>query len=347
MKSVGFIIVLASVFLFISTDNGLSQTQITLSYNSMWPAAYGQEKPVMEFAKEMEKRTNGRVKINVYHAGALTPPVDVYEGVVTGISDIGQSCFSYSPGRFPVMNILEVPGFYPNAIVNSLIANDIYKRYRPKEMNDVHVLYMHVHEAGMISTRKPVRKLEDLKGMRIRAVGGSMKIVKALGTTPLAIAVGESYDAMKKGVVDGGVASANMLKGWKYGEVTNYTVYSPATGYTTGFYIIMNLKRWNSLPPDIQKVFTDVSTEFIERTGIAWNEMEDEGYKFAKEKGHQFYQVPPDEEASWIKAVKPILDEYEKSLDDKKVGIKGKDILAYRDELLKKYSKLYPARTYK
>ncbi|MCG6534794.1 MAG: TRAP transporter substrate-binding protein [Syntrophales bacterium LBB04] len=339
--------VFACFFLCVPVHICYSQAPITLSYNSMWPAAYGQAKPVLEFAKVIEERTNGRVKINVFHANALTPPVEIYEGVVTGISDIGQACFAYNPGRFPLMYVLDVPGFYQNAIVNALVSNDIYKKYQPKEMADVHVLYIHNHEAGMISTKKPVKKLEDLKGLRLRAVGGSAKIVKALGAIPVGIPAGESYDALKKGVVDGGVTSPNMLQGWKYGEVTDYTVYSPATGYTTGFYVIMNLKKWNSLPPDIQKIFTDVSAGFPERNGTVWGEMEDAGYKFAKERKHQFTQLSPEEEARWVSAVKPVVEEYEQALDTKKIGVKGKDVVSYRDELIKKYAKLYPARTYK
>jgi TRAP-type C4-dicarboxylate transport system substrate-binding protein len=329
---------LSVMWLIIEVSISYSAT-ITLSYNSMWPSAYGQAQPVVDFAKEIEKRTNGRVKITVYHAGALTSPVEIYEGVVTGVSDIGQACFAYGRGRFPLLEVLDLPGQSSNAVVNSLVANKIYEKFRPKETNDVHMLYLHNHGAGTICTRTPVRKLEDLKGLKLRGVGMNGKIIKALGALPVGIPAGESYDAIRKGVVDGAGASPNMLKGFRFAEVAKYTVINPKTGYLTGFYVVMNPKRWNSLPKDIQRTFQEVSKEWQERTGKCWNEMEIEGYNWAKKRGHKFTYLSPEESARWSKKVKPLLEKYVE--DTEKKGLPGKEALNYREELLKKYSETY------
>lgn len=341
------ILTIASTFLLWPNISLSQSSALTLTYNSMWHAAYGQSKPVADFAKEIEKRTNGRVKITIYHAGALTPPVEIYEGVIKGISDIGQACFAYSPGRFPLSGVYDLPGHYPNGIVNSRIANDIYAKYRPKELEDVHVLYLHNHLPGSISTTKPVKKLEDLKGLRIRGVGGSAKIIRALGAIAVSIPSGESYDALKKGVVDGAGSSPNMLLGYKFAEVTKYTVTSPSSGYTTGFFVVMNIDKWKKLPEDIQKIFTEVSSEFVEHTGKCWNGMEDEGYNWAKQRGHEFTWLSADEDNRWRIAVAGLLDEYDKTIEAKGLPVKGKEVLSYREELIKKYSKMYPEVVFK
>jgi TRAP-type C4-dicarboxylate transport system substrate-binding protein len=314
---------------------------IELSYSNFLPAGYGATKPLEAWAKEIEKRTNGKVKITFYHGGTLTDAVNCYEGVVKGISDIGQSCLAYNKGRFPLMEVIDLPGYPFNALVPCLVADEIYRRYKPKELADTHILYIHAHFPGVIYTRdKPVRKLEDVKGLRIRSTGLSSKIVEAFGATPVGMPKGDQYDALYKGVVDGSTGSINELKGWRVAEVAKYSIAWPKVGYVTAFFVAMNLRKWKSLPPDVQKVFTEVSKEWPEYQGKIWNNMEIEGYQFGKEKGHQLIYLSPDEGARWEKAVKPLADDYVKAMEAK--GLPGKEALEYRNQIIEKYSNIYP-----
>jgi len=314
---------------------------IELSYSSFFPAQYGLGKAATAWAEEIGKRTNGRVKITLYHAGTLTDAASCYEGVVKGISDIGQSVLAYTRGRFPLMEIIDLPGYPPNALVTTYAADDFYRKFRPKELADTHVLYFHAHIPGTITTvKKPVRTLEDLKGLKIRATGLATKIIEAFGATPVAMPIGEQYDAMRKGVVDGTVASPNTLLGWKVAEVAKYSTMLSDVGYVSAMFITMNLEKWNGLPPDIQKVFTDVSKDWVEYTGKVWNDIEIEGYRFGKKAGHIFIYLTPEERARWERAVKPLQDNYVKTMEAK--GLPGKEALDYRQQIIEKYGKVYP-----
>jgi TRAP-type C4-dicarboxylate transport system substrate-binding protein len=318
---------------------------IELSYSSHFPANYGAEIASMKWAEEVEKRTNGRVKITFYHSGTLTTPANIYEGVVKGISDIGQSVFSYTRGRFPMMEVCDLPGYPMNAIIPSLVAQDVFNKFKPKELNDVHVLYLHAHMPGVyFMAKKEVRKLEDMKGMRIRAAGLAARMVELLRGTPVSMPKGDQYDALQKGVVDGTVGAPNELKGWKVAEVAKSSTWVQRAGYLNTMFIVMNKRKWNSLPPDIQKVFTDVSKDWTENTGKAWNAIEVEGVKYGKELKHIIINVGPEEQTRWVKALQPMFDEWVKNAETK--GLPGKKALEYRQELIEKYSKMYPPVKY-
>lgn len=329
--------------LFLFTKSVLSAEKIIeLSYSYFMPAEYYLSKDVVNWAREIEKQSAGEVKITIHFSGTLTSPTACYDGVVKGISDIGQSVLSYSRGRFPIMEAADLPGYPFNALVTSHVSHDLYKKFKPKELADTHVLYLHAHIPGGIYTRnKPVRTLEDLKGLRIRCTGLSAKIVGALGATPVAMPKGEQYDALSKGVVDGTVGPPSDIKAWRVAEVTKYfTEYSPA-GYVSAFFIVMNLNKWNSLPPHIQNIFTKVSEDAVETFGKGWNRGEiEEGFNHGKKIGFNFISISPEEGSRWDRALAPLYDDYLKEMETKRLP--GREVLEYRAQLIKKYNKMYP-----
>ena len=315
---------------------------IELSYSSHFPANYGAEVAAMKWAEEVEKASGGKVKIVFYHSGTLTSPANIYEGVVKGISDIGQSVFSYTRGRFPLMEVVDLPGYPMNAVVPSLVAQEIYKKFQPKELNDVHVLYLHAHMPGIyFMAKKDVKRLEDMKGLRIRAAGLAARMIELLGGTPVAMPKGDQYDAMQKGVVDGTVGAPNEFKGWKLAEVSRTSTWVPKAAYLNAMFVVMNKKKWNSLPPDVQKVLTDVSSTWTEYTGKAWNQIDIDGVKYGRTFKHTFNYVSAQEEARWGNALRPMYDEWIKSANA--AGLPGKEAVEYRQQLVEKYGKMYPA----
>jgi TRAP-type transport system periplasmic protein len=246
----------------------------------------------------------------LYPAGSLTKADQCYEGVVRGVSDLGMSCFAYTRGRFPLLEGLDLPLGYPDGLTATRIAHDQVGRYAARELQDVHLLYTHAHGPGILATRKPVRALEDLKGLKIRATGLSAKIVEALGATPVAMSQPETYEALQRGVVDATLCPIETLKGWNQAEVIQHVVDASAIGYTTAMFVVMNRQRWDSLPPDLQQVFTTVSAEFVDRHGDAWNRADAEGRQFAQDLGRQFIPLTDAESQRWIAAVQPLLEGY-------------------------------------
>ena len=314
---------------------------IELSYSSHFPANYGMEICSMKWAEEIEKKTNGKVKITFYHSGTLTPPNAIYEGVVKGISDIGHSVFSYTRGRFPLMEVVDLPGYPVTAVIPSLVARDMAEKFKPKELSDVQILYLHTHiPGGFFWVSKQVTKLEEVKGMRIRAAGMAARMVELLGGVPVSMPKADQYDAMQKGVVDGTVGGPNELIGWKVAEVSKASTWVPRAGYVNAMFVVMNKKKWASLPPDVQKVITEVSKPWTEVSGKEWDVMDSDGVAFGKKTKHAFYVTPQEEAARWVKALQPMQEEYIKAAEAK--GLPGREAVKYRQELIEKYTKMYP-----
>jgi TRAP-type C4-dicarboxylate transport system substrate-binding protein len=344
--SIGWVFVGVIVFSLIGGVNLLyaAEKAIDLSFSNHFPAGHWMSNFYEKWGREIEKKTGGRVKITFHHGGTLTSPVECYQGIVNGISDMGLSCLAYTRGRFPLMEVLDLPG-YPtfSPRLTTRITWEFYKKFQPKELSDVHVLQLHAHIPGLIAWKnKPVKTLEELKGLKVRCTGVSAKIVSALGATPVAMSKLEQYESLQRGVVDGSTAAPNEMSAYKLAEVSKYSTIHPQVGYVTVFFNVMNLKRWNSLPKDIQKVFTDVSEQYIAYVMDEWEKEEIAGVQFGRKAGHKFYVLPAQEGLRWEKlAVKPLLDGYVKSTEARKLP--GKEALAYREQLCEKYKAMYPS----
>ncbi|MDW7774161.1 MAG: TRAP transporter substrate-binding protein [Desulfobulbaceae bacterium] len=308
-----------------------------LTYSIFFPPAHGQAELGTAWAKEIEKRSGGKLKIDVFAGGTLTPAPEVYDGVVKGISDIGMSCFAYTRGRFPIMEALDLPMGYPSGRIATDVANGFYKAMKPETLDDVKVLYLHAHGPGLLHTKKPVSKMEDLKGMKIRSTGFSAKVTEALGAAPVAMPQGETYEALQRGVVDGTFTPIETLKGWKQAEVVKYTTDCPDIGYTTAMFVVMNLKKWNALPDDVKQIFEEVSEEWIAKHGEAWDSLDQEGKDYALNLNNEIIELPAEENQRWVEAVAPVLDGYIKDTNAK--GLPGDRAIAEIQRLLREYGK--------
>jgi TRAP-type C4-dicarboxylate transport system substrate-binding protein len=287
-----------------------------------------------EWAKEIEKRTNGKVVITVHHGGTLTPGDKIYDGVIRGISDIGMSVCGYTRGRFPLTEVIELPLGYKSGWAATRLIRDYYAKFKPKEFDDTRLMFLFAHGPGLIHTKRPVNKLEDLKGMKIRAFGAVTKLVTALGGAPVSMPMGETYDSLSRGVVEGSVAPYEALQGWKWGEVVKYSTEAPGMAYSSAFFVAMNKAKWNSLPPDVQKVIEQVNMEWTEKHGKGWDEIDKAGKDYALKLGNKIITLSVDENRRWERAVKPLYDEYVKSMKDK--GLPGAEALKFSLEQLYK-----------
>jgi TRAP-type C4-dicarboxylate transport system substrate-binding protein len=309
-------------------DHSAEAQTIKLTYSNFFPPAHVQSQLADAWCKEVNKRTNGRVQVDYYAGQTLTKAQQNYDGVVAGLSDIGFSVLAYTRGRFPVMAAVDLPLGYENGKVATTVINEVYQKFMPKELQDTQVMYLHAHGPGLVFTKdKAVRKLEDMKGLKFRAHGTSAEVVEALGGTPVPKPMPETYEMLQKGVVDGALYPLEAAKGWKLGEVTKYGTLDYAAAYTTGFYVVMNKAKWNSLPPDIQKIISEINKEWVGKHGQAWVDSDEEGKQFFKSKGGEFISLDAKEMARWKKAVVPVLKVYEDSMA--KQGINGKEIVDF------------------
>ncbi len=283
---------------------------IQLSYSIFFPASHIQYKTAEAWAAEVERRSDGRLKITLYPGGTLTKPQQAYEGVVTGISDLAMSCPAYTRGRFPLLEALDLPLGYPDGATASRLAHDMVKKYAPAELAQVKVLYFHAHGPGILASRKPVRSLADLTGLKVRATGLSASLVEALGGIPVGMSQPETYEALQKGVVDATLCPMETLKGWKQGEVISSVTDASCVGYTTAMFVVMNQSKWDALPEELRQVLAEVSEAWVEKHGQAWDESDREGLEFVTSLGHEIIELPEAEQELWQTRAAVVLDDY-------------------------------------
>ena len=188
------------------------------------------------------------------------------------------------------------------------------------------MLWLHVTPAVKLITRKkPVRALADLKGLKIRVSGATaVKMGRALGFTPVSMPMGDLYLGLEKGVIDGVALPTEILISRRLGEVTKY-VTDIDLGHDT-FFVVMNQQSWDRLPADVKKVFDRLSGDWaVDFTGKAWDKFDHEAKAKVKASGIEFISLSPEENARWKQLLEPIKDEYAAELDAK--GLPGTKVL--------------------
>lgn len=325
-----------------STTTGSQGKTIELKLAHFWPATHPAETQLVQpWARDIEKASNGRIKITSYPGETLAKANDIYDGVVKGGVDIGISCFSYTKGRFPVCEVFELPGItYHTSKAASKVAWDTLQELNPKEVQDTHLLMVLTTGPGDIYSKSPIRTLEDIKGMEIRATGMSAKTLTALGATPVGMPQSEAYESLSKGVVKANLGPDEVLKGWKQAEVTKYLTKTPFL-YNTVFFVTMNKDKWNSLDPEMQKVVTDVSKKYFEEVAAGlWDKQNEEALKWAvDEKKMELITLSPEETAKWIGLVTPVQQETIDAIN--KTGLNGQEVITKVKALADKYNQQY------
>ena len=333
-----FVAACVMLLLVIMVVPGSDAAPIRLTYSDFFPPTHIQAKLADAWCKEVERRTNGRVVVEHYPGQTLTKARQCYDGVVTGLSDLGLSVFAYTRGRFPVMAAVDLPLGYTSGSVATTVANAVYREFNPKELLDTQVMYLHAHGPGLLHTKgKLVRKLEDVKGLKIRAHGTSALVVKALGGTPVPKPMPETYQMLQKGVVDGAVYPLEANKGWKLGEVTDYVAAAFSAAYTSTFFVVMNKDKWQALPADIRQIIAEINAEWAVKHGEAWDSSDMEGIRFFLNQGNQMIGLDSKEAARWKMAVAPIIDDYAQDMNKK--GFNGREIVDFTVKTLSAQSK--------
>lgn len=279
------------------------------------------------FARAIEAATDYRVKTRYYGGGTLLTSGQEYAQVIAGIADIGETIFAYTPGRFPLMATLEQSIPYKNSRVCAEVAWDVFNKFKPAELSDVHILWLYCTGPGVMATKKPVRTLEDLQGLTIRTSAGIAPIVTALGATPVPLPQEETYISLQKGIIQGTLVAPADIKEMNYFEVLDYVTVHPLGIGNVVIADFMNLEKWNSLPPDIQEAITKVAEEYREIAIGVWDEYQSKAIEELKLVGMEIIYLSPEESARWVEKAKPFRDQYIADLEAK--GLPGQEVLDY------------------
>jgi TRAP-type C4-dicarboxylate transport system substrate-binding protein len=283
----------------------------------IFPGPAKQSQICEAFVQELEERSGGRIKTQYLGGGSLLKPPGMYNGIELGVADMGFSHVEYTPGRFPVTEACDLPLGYPSGWVSNMVVNDFYNKFKPKELDKVKVLWMHASTPNVMITTKPVRSLDDMKGLTIRGPGRVGDTVKALGASPAPMPIMEVYDGMSKGVIQGVNTPFETLKTFRFGEVAKYVTSSWQVGNIYTFFVIMNKKSYDKLPPDLKEILDELSGEYKEKFALMWNSIDFEGKDFAAQKGVEFINLDQGQVDRWKTVTDSVVDDYVKDMTSK------------------------------
>jgi len=336
--ALGFVF-LVMLFAALKPSYGAPAKPIELKF-SMWNSL--QHSMYVEvyapLAKQLEERTQGRVKLIFYPGEALGRTKDHYDLAVRGIADIAPFIHGMTPGRFPLAGVMELPIGVPSGKIGSRVMWELYEKYMKQEYQGVKILQLKTNEPGQIQMgKKLVKSLADMKGLRLRSPGPQQtSLLRSWGVSPLQIQVTDLYDALQKGMADGALLPFSAIQDFKLFDVLKCHTVSNSYVMTAG--LAMNLKTWNKLPPDVQKIFDELTGLKISEYGGAQNDRHSQlALEEIKRAGDQVYELPAAERKMWMDKAQPICGAW--IADMEKKGLPGKKVYQEAVLLIEKYSK--------
>jgi TRAP-type C4-dicarboxylate transport system substrate-binding protein len=316
---------------------------ITLKVAHFWPpAAMPPSTLLVPWCDKIAKDSNNRLKCQIFPAMQLggTPP-QLIDQAKDGVADIVWTLPGYTAGRFPIMEVFELPFMSASAEATSQAAWDYFVKYGQKEFPGLKILVVNVHDNGYVHGReKQIKTMADFKGLKFRAPSRQTnKMLAALGATPVAMPLPALADALSKGVIDGYLLPWEVIPSIKAHELTKFDSETDPKSralYTVVFTLAMNQAKYDSLPPDLKKVIDANSGVAAAKTfGKQWDASAPPARKLAVDRGNTFYTIPASELANWQKATAQLEDEWVKEVTAK--GNDGKAMLEEAKSLIKKY----------
>lgn len=305
---------------------------VTLKLHQLLPLkAAIPDKFINPWIERVQTQSGGRIKVEHYPSMQLGgKPPELVQQVTDGAVDIIWTVMGYTPGRFPRAEAFELPFMVATAEETSVA----FQKYVDKHMQDdfpgMHVIAVHTHGPGLIHSKDPVNKLEDLKGMKLR---GPTRVItgmlEQLGAVAIGMPVPAVPEAVSKGVIDGAVIPWEVTLPLKMAElVHNHTGFAGDRGlYTATFLFAMNKATYDALPDDLKKVIDDNSgVEAARLAGKAMDDVDKIGLAKAQKAGNTIITLDAAETARWKEAAGPVVDTWIAEMDGK--GMDGKGMVA-------------------
>jgi len=305
----GFVMVLCvGLLLGVSLKPAAAGDTIVLKLAHFMPTMHIQHrKAFVPFAKQVEKLTNGKVKIKIYPGGTLGNPKTMVDAIRTGITDIGFVLPEYVPGRFKRSSVFELPFIFNSATQVTKAVYDIYDKYLAKDYKDFKVLwFLSAPLTQLMTVKKPVKHLADLRGLRIRSGSATeTEGLKLLGANPVGMPISEVSISLQKGVIEGVFTPYAALQSHKLIDIVKYMTEFNYNGAL--MCILMNKRKWNALPDFAKKAINQVATrKFGIMAAQAFDEEDLENIKAAKAKGIKIFKLSAGDKKAMQTKLSPI-----------------------------------------
>jgi TRAP-type C4-dicarboxylate transport system substrate-binding protein len=278
---------------------------------------------------EMKKKSGGNLDYTVYAGGALGKAPEHYDIVAKGLSDMGYFTATFTPGRFPLTDVLSLAAWVDGKDLAVDIGNAVYDRVLKDEFKDVKVLELNGCIQSYIWTKKPVAKMEDLKGLKLRTPGGHQtNYVRSLGAEPVFMPPGDVYMAIETGTIDGIVTCPPVILAFKLHEVAKYGVVTTFGCVSEG--MVMNMNTWNKLPEDQKKIVNELGTNPFRASGGLTRSEYPKLIEEITKGGVKMVELPKDEAQRWYGQFQEVTRKWVADLEAK--GLPAKKAVAIMNE---------------
>ncbi len=314
----------AACVLAAGLSTGAAQAENLRYAHFMSANSWQNQEIFLDWAEAVKEASGGELDVTVFPAQTLGKAPAGYDNAMNGIADIAWTVQGYTAGRFPLSQIMELPGLFKTGAVGSCAFQKLYDSGAlDEEYNETHVLFVHTHDPGQLHTaNKPVHTLEDLKGLKLRRptqVVGSL--LEELGAEPVGMPAPNTYESLQRGTIDGYMLPWESVESFRLAELTKY--HTKFGFYALAFVSTMNKAKYEALSPEAKKAVDDNS-------GMKWAVIAGSGYDKAGAKvlaereadpEVEVYTLTDEERARWEEAAQRASDAYVKSLDDQ--GLPG------------------------
>jgi TRAP-type C4-dicarboxylate transport system substrate-binding protein len=288
---------------------------VTLTFGHPYPPTDPIQIRVWEpWVQQVRERTNGTVNIEIHAGGALGPAPSIYELVAAGAQDIGWTMPGYTPGRFPITQVIEAPFMFENARQATEVAAKLWEEFAEfrAEYRDVQVLAIWAMDTGDLFTRqKAVRTLKDIAGLTIRAPSPlQSQALEAMGARPVTLPGPDIYDAVERGVIDGYKLANSATRVFDLGRTTKYR--TACHCYTGAFVLVMNPGAWNKLSPAQQGILNELSGDplALKLAGEHQAMADEVARDYWTAAGIETITLSDEEFVRWRAAVQPVFDRW-------------------------------------
>ena len=330
LLKVGLVVGLVTVFFLPITSMAASTSTMHIKFSTWHPPVSREVKTVwIPMLEELKKRSDGRITYTMYAGGALGKGPEHYDIVAKGLSDMGYFTATWTPGRFPLSDVLSLAAWVDGKDVGVDIGNAMYERILKQEFPGVKVIELNGCIQALLWTTKPVRSIEDCKGLRIRSPGGHQtNYIKSLGAEPVFMPLGDVYLSMQTGTIDGLVTCPPLVLAFKLYEVAKHGVIATFGCVTEG--VIMNQKSWDRTPDDLKPLIMEVCSNPFRTTGGLTRDVYKVMMKEIEDKGVELYTLPEEQEERWFKGFQEETKKWVESLEAK--GLPAKKTVMYYNE---------------
>jgi TRAP-type C4-dicarboxylate transport system substrate-binding protein len=316
---------------------------IELTVNDHNPPLSTVAKAWDNWGKWVEEQSKGRIKVTIYHGGALLAEKEAYRGTQTGVCDMAHYVVDRREG-FLLSTVTTLPFLnLPGQIKSAEIWMELFNKFpeMAKEWDGVKIIGMFMMPPSHIHNKKKVVKTPgDIKGMKIHcAEYAAVQVMHAAGASPVQLDITEMYTGLERGIIDGVANHFPVCFIFRVLELMPYhTIFGDGGINMTPMFAIMNPKKFNSLPPDLQKVIEESGKVWAEEQGKFDFPLQKTAVDFCKEKNHTLTYLTPKEIEVWYDLVKkPIHDQWVKEAEAK--GLPAKAVYNEALNLIKKYQK--------